>query len=315
MKKAIILLITMACIFSLAGCSNYENDMVGNPTAPGSNLMSSVGKSGTGGAMSDSAYSASDSADVLSSAEHERKVIRDAHMTIESDNAVELFANLSAFNRSLGGYEFSNQTQHFDTFTSVEAVLKVPPEKLDEFMNYAGESGKIVRSGTTSDDVTDSYYDMQTRVETKRRTLESYYTLLEKAETSTEIITIQRTIDSIIEDIEAFEGRLRVMDSLVDMATVKLYISQKNDPVLEERREIDWNALTLDDMGYFIRNGFVSVVLFIVSIFQWAVIALVVASPVWILPVIVIIVLLRRRRKNRKALTTFADKISETSSE
>jgi hypothetical protein len=304
MKKVLAIFIAAMCVLSLAACSGANSDSAAPRDASGGSLMErnmSVTETnevhyGFDNVLAD--FEQAGNAAELP-AEQARMIIRNASMMIEAENAVELFKNLNEFNRALGGFEFSSQTQHFDTYTSVEAVLKVPPHKLDEFMSFAGENGRIIRSSTTSDDITDQFFDMSTRVESKRRSLEAYYALLEVAGTITEITSLQRTIDSIIEEIEAFEGRMRVLANLAEMATVELYISQRYDPVLEERREIDWNALTLGDMGYFIRNGFISVLNFITTIFQWAFIALIVTSPLWIAPAVILIVLWRKKKKKR----------------
>lgn len=294
MKKVLIIILSAICILGLAACSNSDEESGGALLGFMSNDSSAPGSAPSGGMInSDSARY--ESAEL--SVEQARKLIRNANMTIEAEDAAELFKNLTEFNNAMGGYEFSSSTFHHDTYSTVEAVLKVPPHRLDEFMNFAGENGRIVRSSTTSDDVTEQYFDMQTRVESRRRSLESYYVLLENADNLNDILNLQRTIDGIIEDIEAFEGRLRVLDNLVEMATVSLYISQRNDPVLEERREIDWSALSLDDMGYFIRTGFISVINVIAAVVQWILIAVLVTSPIWLIVLIVSVIVIHRRRK------------------
>ncbi|MCL2693523.1 MAG: DUF4349 domain-containing protein, partial [Oscillospiraceae bacterium] len=223
---------------------------------------------------------------------------------IESKDPSGLFGQITAFNRSLGGYEFMSEKQNFNGEWVVNATLKVPPDKLDTLMSFVGENGQVINSRVESDDVTDDYFDMKTRVESRRRSLESYYSLLEKADSVDEILKLQRTIDGIIEDIEAFEGRLRVLDNLTDMATVTLYIAQEvEEEIIEERREIDWSSLSADDVGYFIKSGFVSVVSFFVTLFQWLFIALAVTSPIWVPVFIVMLIVLRRRKKKKTEVT------------
>jgi hypothetical protein len=321
MKKSAAVLMAVVCILSLAACSSSDNMELSAGDASGNPLQRNINSTieteayvafevndmagGAANPLADVHVPENETAAALPAAEaHRRRIIRDASMVIESRNPVELFRSLSEYNRSLGGYEFSNSTQNFDSYSVVTAILKVPPERLDMFMNFAGDSGIIITSSTTSSDITAEFYDLQTRIETKRRSLESYYTLLERANSTTEILTLQRTIDSIIEEIEAFEGRVRVLASLSDMATVRLEIRQEVDPEPEpepeERREIDWNALTIGDMGYFIRNGFIAIVNFFMSILQWVVIALAVTSPIWFIPaVIVVVIIIRRKNKNR----------------
>jgi hypothetical protein len=250
----------------------------------------------------------------------ERKVIRNANLTLEvldekgeneedgeqKQAASELYALLVEQCNSLGGHEFSSEmskTHHMVNVTaSVKATLKLPPEKLDEFIKFVNENARVTHSKVDSDDVTNTYYDLQTRLETKRKSLESYYKLLENADELSEIVSLQRTIDGIIEEIESVEGRLKVMDSQINMATVRLEIRQVIELEEEEepRREVDWGALSLDDMGYLIQVGFISVVNFILSVVQGIAIALIVASPIWIPIAIFIFVLAKRHKKKKK---------------
>ena len=230
----------------------------------------------------------------------ERIIIRNAFMDLESKNPSELYRVLVTYCGFLGGYEFSSDVRNFDDYSIVNAVFKLPPEKLDDFMTYAGDNGKILTSRVDSNDVTNEFHDLSTRLETKRRSLEAYYSLLEKADSIDSIIRLQRTIDGIIEEIEAFEGRLRVLRSLSDMATVSLVIRQEieDEEDEEKRKEIDWSSLSLDDMGYFIRTGFISIVNVIAAIFQWIIIAVAVTSPLWLpIAVVITIVIVRIKRK------------------
>ena len=244
----------------------------------------------------------------VTNSETSRKVIRNAYLTVETAKAqdlTEIYHQFITFCDSLGGHQFSGEIRHNENFSLAETVLKVPPEKLDDLINYVGENTKILSSRVDSDDVTSEYYDLTTRLGTKRKALESYYKLLENAESVEEIIAIQRTIDDITEDIEAAEGRLRVLSELVGMATVTLTIRQENDPA-SNRREVDWGALSAGDMGYFIKNGFVTVVNVIAGLLQWLFIILIVTSPLWIPVAIVLIILIKRSKKAK------ADKLSET---
>jgi protein-S-isoprenylcysteine O-methyltransferase Ste14 len=85
------------------------------------------------------------------------------------------------------------------------------------------------------------------------------------------------------------------------MATVSLYIRQENDPI-QIRKEISWNTLSLDDMGYLIKRGFYSVTNTFVSILQWLVVILVGYSPLWIILAIGVFLwfMLRKRKKERE---------------
>ncbi|MCL2120951.1 MAG: DUF4349 domain-containing protein [Clostridiales bacterium] len=212
----------------------------------------------------------------------DRKVIRNASLDIMAEDAAGLYGNIAAYATGLGGYEYSYSVTNHETYSIIFAEFKIPPEKLNAFIQYVGERGEIINSSMNSEDITESYFDAETRLDTKRKSLERYYDLLANASSVEEIVYIQRIIDGITEDIESLEGRLKVWNSQVNMATVNMYIRQENDP-LQIRKEISWNTLSVDDMGYLIRRGFYSVSNTIMSLLQWLVIALIGYSPLWII--------------------------------
>jgi len=353
MKKLAILLAMVLCLASLVsftGCMDAADTMfaddakAGNAAPESNNVLADSDRLDT--ITTTSGYPVSGSEDKdgyhinsddngdddvagATAQEFERKVIRNASLVLEvvepedtenegdSQAASQLYALIVERCNQLGGHEFSNNmTQHeghSNVRTTVHGVLKVPPEKLDEFLKFVGDSARIKASKSNSEDVTANYYDLQTRLETKRKSLESYYKLLENADNLDDVVSLQRTIDSIIEDIEATEGKLKVMESMTRMATVTLEIHQVLEfEEIEERREVDWGALSADDMGYLIRNGFRAVVNFIAGLFQWIIIAVAVTSPLWIPVAIVIVVLVTLSKKKRKArLAEIAQKEKE----
>jgi len=231
-----------------------------------------------------------------------RKVIRNADLQLHSDDAKEFYKTVTKYGESLGGYEYAYSLNNYSNYLVISATFKVPPEKLTAFLAFIEENGDVTSSSVSSDDITDSYYDTQTRLETKRNTLMQYYELLKKAKTVEEIVYVQKIIDGITEDIEALEGRLKRWNSETDMATVYMHITEFFEQV-EERKEINWNALSFDDMGYLIKLGFVNISNFLVSLIQWLFIIILATTPIW---VIVLIILWRlgafkKRSKKEKA--------------
>jgi hypothetical protein len=227
----------------------------------------------------------------------ERKVIRNAMLEIASDDAKGFYGKVVNTGNGLGGYEYSYNINHYDTYTVIVALFKIPPEKLSSFIKYIEENSDVFYSSMNADDITESYYDSRTRLESKRKSLEQYYTLLKSAKTIEDIVYIQKIIDGITEEIEALEGRLRVWDSQSEMATVSLNITQYDEPI-EPKKEIVWDALSLEDMGYLMKSGLYSGANAIYSLVQWVIIIVVGYALYWI-PLLVLVVFLRKlNRKN-----------------
>ena len=318
MKNRIIAILILALVMLsiLTACG-------GSSAAPGS-TSSSAGSS-TGGGSSGSASSSSQSSwaadgsyyanetagDGFYSAENDvsvenavpadRKVIRNASLEIMAKDAASLYRDIVNFGVEIGGYEYSYSMANYESYSAIRAVFKIPPESLGMFVTFVGEKGNITNSTMGSEDITENYFDAKTRLETKRRSLEQYYQLLKNASGVEEIVYVQRIIDSITEDIESLEGRLNVWNSQVNMATVTLNIHQENDPI-QIRKEISWNTLSVDDMGYLIKRGFFSVTNTMVSILQWIVVLIVGYSPLWVLLAVGVFLwfVVRKRMQNKE---------------
>jgi hypothetical protein len=308
MKRKISLLIAITMLLTLfsacsAGLVNHE---LASSMAGGSPQYDFAEESGGVYNRATVPQPAPGSAGELRDSVAERKIIWNASMDIEAEDAAGLHERLASRAAALGGYEYANEIRHYEGYSVVHATYKVPPESLRAFMEYAGQEGKIVNSILSSDDVTEGYYDAQIRLDTKRKSLERYYELLAEAESVEAILQLQRIIDGITEEIEALEGRLRMWDVLTDMATVRVTIRQQNDPVTL-KREIVWSALTIDDMGYLIQSGFVTVTGAAVTVLQWLLIVLLVSSPLWLLVLILLWFFWWRPRRKRRAAAKSAE--------
>ncbi|MDR1736733.1 MAG: hypothetical protein LBR85_07710, partial [Oscillospiraceae bacterium] len=63
----------------------------------------------------------------------------------------------------------------------------------------------------------------------------------------------------------------------------------------------NWSALSLSDIGTIVGNGLTALTSGIVTFFEWVLIVLAIASPLWIPGLIVLFVLLRRHKKRKSA--------------
>ena len=257
---------------------------------------------------------AADSAD---DAAIERKIIKNADINMDAENAEECYASILDYAKQLGGYESSCSTNTNDYGSSkyiyIYAELRLPPEKLEDFVGKVGDFGTVTSLDVSSDEITEEYYDLETRMKSKEAALESYYALLEKAETVDEILVIQTRIDGITEEIEAIKGRLRVYDALVSESKVMLRISEYVVDAPAEK-EFEWDSLSGNDVGKLVKNGFLSVCNFVWSLLQWLFIIIVSISPLLLVAGIVLLVVRffkKRNEANGKAAEKAAAKAAK----
>ena len=227
----------------------------------------------------------------------ERKIIRDAQVTMEAEEVEPSYEKVLALLSGMGGYEAErNMRNNSYGIPTVNSTLKIPAAKLDAFLAEVKEIGEVIASNISSSDISDQYFDAKIRLDTLEKTLENYRRFLENAESVEEQLEVTRYINETTYEIERLKGSLRRWDSLVDYSTVGFQLYPIN-AAPEEPRVIEWDSLSLEDMGWFISSGFLSVCNAIFSVLQWLVISLVAISPILLILALLVFLLIRRHKK------------------
>ena len=236
--------------------------------------------------------------------EYEDKIIRTANITIDASDAQKCYDTLAAFAKQNGGREISvsksSDTYGNYDYININAELKIKPEKLEEFIALAEKTDKVTSSEVSTNDVTQEYYDITIRLETKKEALKSYYKLLKEATTIEESLEVQRYIADLTAEIESMEGMLRYYDSKVDLSSIHLTIRQEVKLHAAAKDDFEWDSLSFKDFITLIKNGFLSVVNFLWSLLLWLIIIVIAISPILLIAGIVIFILRRYRKKHPK---------------
>jgi hypothetical protein len=229
-----------------------------------------------------------------------RKIIKDANVNIEVPDVEQAYANMIETLENYGGYEANKSLESWSENIYIRAELKIPADLLDMFLRKIAQEGEVRSQNIYSSDITDQYYDSQTRLQTLEKTLAKYYEFLDEARNVREQLEISQFIGDLTYQIESLKGSLNRWDYLVAYSNVSIYIYKIPEDYIAPR-VIEWSSLSLDDMGYLIKSGFVGVSSFLVNMFQRILIALIAGSPVIIPGAVIIFILIRRARKKTRA--------------
>jgi|GEM_PF-3868887 len=235
--------------------------------------------------------------------EYERKIIRNADISLEVSGVEKAYEKILDWAKKNGGYESSRHMELGNGKPYISATIKIKAENLDAFLTHTKTVGKTLDSSIRSDEVTDQYYDLETRLKTMRKTLDKYYEFLAETKTVKEMLEVQSSIDRMTLEIESIEGQLRLLKAMVAESTVNLTLSEKPDVVTDTEEEIIWSALSFGDMLTLTGRMFVRVGNFFVSLLQW----LVIASPILLILLAVYLILrisIKRYRKKHPKLKT-----------
>jgi len=111
----------------------------------------------------------------------------------------------------------------------IPSVPSIPNTAFDAFITDIGQGvSHFDRKEISSDDVTEEYIDVESRINTKKTLEKRYLELLNKATKVSEIIEIEKGLATVREEIEAKEGQLKYLQSRVAMSTVTIEMYTNN---------------------------------------------------------------------------------------
>lgn len=152
------------------------------------------------------------------------KMIYRANLELETQEFDKARADIQTLTQALGGYFEEQSTFSYNAnYRSASYTVRVPAERFQEFLNQAGELFSIRSQTQSAENVSEYYYDMESRLETAKIKLARLQDLLAKAENMEDIITIESAISDTEYQIENLSGELRHYDSLIGYSTI--YVS------------------------------------------------------------------------------------------
>lgn len=180
--------------------------------ATATNGINSVSGSG----MLDSSINFEESGDV--EATQERKIIKTGSLSFEVKNLSETEEKIAAWLEGFGGYIADTWTNR----NNMNVTVKVPASSFEDAMNSTGDFGELLSRSISTEDVSENYYDLETRLETRRilqAKLESY---LAGAKSISDLLEIERQLNDVTSELESMEKQFRRLSNQIDFSTISI---------------------------------------------------------------------------------------------
>jgi hypothetical protein len=159
------------------------------------------------------------------------KIIRTADISIQTtefDAAVEALNRLTQDN---GGYYETADVQSGGYYNqhanrSAYFVVRIPRENFTAFRDSTGSIGHVRSISESSQDVGESYYDTETRLNTLTTKRDRLLSLLAQAEKMEDILTIENALADVQYQIDKHTSTLRKYDSLIGYSTFRISVNE-----------------------------------------------------------------------------------------
>lgn len=161
----------------------------------------------------------------------DRKIIFTANLALTADDVGASFVEVERLARTAGGFveksSLTNRTVGDEVRPFGSISVRVPANRYQDVLTSlrALPGAKLDHEESGSNEVTDEYTDLQSRLRNLQQSEAQYLRLLEQAKTIQEILTVNERVDGIRAQIEQIQGRVKLLDDLTDYATITATLS------------------------------------------------------------------------------------------
>ena len=288
MKKTLALILTFLMLLSLCACGAGSK---GSDTAA---TTESIQEAPAAAAEDNSGGLASYSGSYAADAEYEEaeeagagggtgaeagkinpeKIIYSGEAQIETLNFDESIAGLMEMLEQYGGWIESSSLSGANYYSisrgnsgnrSAYYTLRIPSDKFETMMTSLSQLGNVPYTHTYSENVTAQYYDTQARLTAYETQEARLLEMMEKAETVSDVITIEEKLTELRYQIESLQSTLNNWDRQVNYSSLYVTVDEVGEytpqPQQSYLQEL-WQALTgaFKDLGRFFKNFLVFLV-------------------------------------------------------
>lgn len=231
--KASKIFIMMILAFSIVtACSND-----GNLDSKSSKLESAPELAGDMQSTEQSNTKDNDSPNSPTAAVTNRKLIKTADLRIETKKFENTITELEKSVANFNGYieanhitgtsileEYNEDSTSENPTRSAEYTIRIPSDKLTAYLNNVPSYGNVISKSISSEDVSNKYFDTETRVKSLKIQEERLLNLLKKSGKLSDIIELEKELTTVRYEIESLTTTLKTYDSLVNYSTVNLSV-------------------------------------------------------------------------------------------
>ena len=158
------------------------------------------------------------------------KIIRNASVQFQVANLDSSYMRIANLLAAYDAYFGSENSATCAYQIEDRLVIRVPAPAFNRLIaQIMNESVYTNYKNVSADDVTDQFVDIEARLKTKREVELRYMALLRQSGKITDILEVEEKLRTLREEIEAAEGRLKLLKDQVAYSTISLTIYQKLD--------------------------------------------------------------------------------------
>lgn len=244
-QRILAVLCFVAILF--AGCSSTEQQK----SAEMSMSSDSAKMEGTAPAAQEKAEQQADTGEPAKetpSITENRKLIKNVELRMETTKFDASIGKIEASAGKFGGYVEGSSIsgvsvqENSSSTRSASYTIRIPANRLDDYLKEAGAIGNIISKQIMTEDVTSQYFDTEARLKSLKMQEERLLELLKQTGSLKDVLEIEKELAAVRYEIEGLTTTLKKYDSLVDYSTIRIELAEvqsltQNASTLGERIE------------------------------------------------------------------------------
>lgn len=205
------------------------------------------------------------------------KILSTHKFKAESVNFNEDLNSIIDFTHEMGGYVSSNRIHNENAegkqFMKSEITLRVPKDRANELIDKIDETVVIVAETLTSVDVTDKYYDIESRIKNLESREERLRELYNSSNNVEEIIKIDDKLFEVTEEKEKMIQEQMKMEDKIAFSRIDLELYEVSKFSIKEKEEMTAGQQIVNSFASvtsMIKKGLITLAVVIINVLPFA---------------------------------------------
>ncbi len=162
-----------------------------------------------------------------------RKIIRDANITLEVGAPSQVQHEINALAESIGGFVVTSEAKRREGSDQtkpeleITLVVRVPSAQffptLDKIRSFGS---RVLNEKVTGQDVTEEFIDLEARIKTQKALEDQFLEIMKQAGKVVDALEVQRQIAEVRTEIERLEGRKRFLENRSTLSTITVSLQE-----------------------------------------------------------------------------------------
>ncbi|WPP49294.1 DUF4349 domain-containing protein [Catalinimonas niigatensis] len=150
-----------------------------------------------------------------------KKIIKSGSIEFRSENIEQDYQHIAELLPAFNAYLENENQSRSDQQIYYSLTLRVVSEQFDSLFHALTQmAGRIDRKSSNVEDVTEQFYDLETRIKNKKALEQRYVELLAKATAVKNILDIENNLNEIRTQIEQLEGQFNYLSKRIRYSAI-----------------------------------------------------------------------------------------------